>query len=258
MGQVRRARYLFSGMLTCGVCGGGMSVISATHVGCSASRNKGTCNNRKTIARREIEDRVLGALGHRLMDPELFTVFCEAFTEEMNRLRRQTGNQREIFEKELAKIDRDLERLVQALIDGVPAAAVKAKMETLEARKIEIAAKLQDAPEQKPVLHPAMAGIYREKVERLSESLNGPDLRTEATELLRGLVETITLTPEDHGYAILLKGDLAGILTLAAGAENTAQAAPRGATTASSQISLVAGARYLLCRTHPVDATFVF
>ena len=94
-GQVRRARYLFSGMLTCGVCGGGMSVISATHVGCSAARNKGTCTNRKTIARREIEGRVLGALGHRLMDPDLFAVFCEAFTEEMNRLRREAGDERE-------------------------------------------------------------------------------------------------------------------------------------------------------------------
>ncbi|MEL7471576.1 MAG: recombinase family protein [Pseudomonadota bacterium] len=197
MGRVRRARYLFSGMPTCGVCGGGMSVILATHVGCSAARNKGTCANRKTIARREIEDRVLGALEHRLMDPKLFTVFCEAFTDEMNRLRRATGDQRETHEKELAKIDRDLERLVQALMDGIPAAAVKAKMETLEARKAEIETNLKSAPEHKPALHPAMAEIYRTKVERLSVSLSAPDLRAEAVEILRGLVETITLTPEE-------------------------------------------------------------
>ena len=86
MGQARRARYLFSGLLTCGECGGGMSVISSTHVGCSAARNKGTCSNRRTIARTEIERRVLGALGQRLMDPELFAVFCDEFTAEMNRL----------------------------------------------------------------------------------------------------------------------------------------------------------------------------
>ena len=119
--------------------------------------------------------------------------------------------------------------------------AVKAKMETLEARKIEIAAKLQDAPEQKPALHPAMAEIYRAKVERLSQSLNGPDLQTEAVEILRGLVETITMTPEEDGYAILLKGDLAGILTLAAGTGNTARTAGGGAQSPSSQVSLVAG-----------------
>ena len=249
MGQVRRARYLFSGMLTCGDCGGGMSVISATHVGCSAARNKGTCANRKTIARREIEDRVLGALGHQLMDPDLFAVFCEAFTEEMNRLRREAGDQRETLTRELSKIERDLERLVQALIDGVPAAAVKTKMETLETRKAEIETRLEYAPEQKPALHPAMAEIYRAKVERLSQSLNAPDLRAEAVEILRGLVETITLTPEDDGYGILLKGDLAGILTLAAGTGNAARTAAGGAQSPSSQVSLVAGAGFTQERT---------
>lgn len=103
MGTVRRARYIFSGLLTCGNCGGGMSVISATHVGCSAARNKGTCTNRKTIARTEIETRVLGALGQRLMDPELFGVFCEEFTAEMNRLQQTVTDQRDAQQQALAK-----------------------------------------------------------------------------------------------------------------------------------------------------------
>ena len=72
-----------------------------------------------------------------------------------------------------------------------------------------------------------MAEIYRAKVEHLSESLNAPDLRAEAVEILRGLVETITLTPEEDGYAILLKGDLAGILTLASSAGSTARTCRR-------------------------------
>ena len=89
LSRAKRPRYLFSGLLTCGGCGGGMSMISATHIGCSAARNKGTCENRRTIARAELEGRVLGALPTRLMDPELFAVFCEEFTAETNRLRRR-------------------------------------------------------------------------------------------------------------------------------------------------------------------------
>jgi hypothetical protein len=91
MGGARRPRYLLSGLLQCGVCGGGMSVISASHVGCSTARNKGTCANRKTIARADLERRILGALSGRLMDPELFEVFCEEFTAETNRLRAAAG-----------------------------------------------------------------------------------------------------------------------------------------------------------------------
>ena len=60
--------------------------------------------------------------------------------------------------RELSKIERDLEKLVQALIDGIPTMAVKAKMETLEARKAELETRLEHAPEQKPALHTGHGG----------------------------------------------------------------------------------------------------
>lgn len=103
MGKARRARYLMSGLLKCGQCGGGMSVISQTHIGCSTARNKGTCPNRKSIARAKVEDRVLGALSHQLMDPELFKIFCEEFIAETNRLRSTSQTSRGTKEADLAK-----------------------------------------------------------------------------------------------------------------------------------------------------------
>jgi site-specific DNA recombinase len=66
----RRARYLLSGLARCGLCGGGFSMISATHLGCSTARNKGSCSSRTAIKRTELEARVLGALKSKLMDPE--------------------------------------------------------------------------------------------------------------------------------------------------------------------------------------------
>ena len=38
----RRPRYLFSGLMRCGVCGGGFAKISSAHFGYSTARNKGT------------------------------------------------------------------------------------------------------------------------------------------------------------------------------------------------------------------------
>ncbi len=45
----RRPRYLFSGLMKCGACGGGYFKISANLFGCSTARNKGTCDNRLNI-----------------------------------------------------------------------------------------------------------------------------------------------------------------------------------------------------------------
>ena len=51
----RRPRYLFSGLMRCGVCGGGFAKISLHHFGCSTARNKGTCTNLLTIRRDVLE-----------------------------------------------------------------------------------------------------------------------------------------------------------------------------------------------------------
>ena len=52
-----RPRYLFSGLMRCGQCGGEFSKISAEHFGCSTARNKGptACVNRLTIRRDSLE-----------------------------------------------------------------------------------------------------------------------------------------------------------------------------------------------------------
>jgi site-specific DNA recombinase len=63
-----------------------------------------------------------------------------------------------------------------------------------------------------------MGERYRKQVRGLIESLNEPDRRTEAAELIRTLVDRIVFSPEEGSpkWATLdLHGDLAGILSLA-------------------------------------------
>jgi hypothetical protein len=49
--------------------------------------------------------------------------------------------------------------------------------------------KADDAPP--PLLHPEMAGLYRQKVTALAQALEHPETRTEASEALRGLIDAI-------------------------------------------------------------------
>ncbi len=92
----RRPTYLLSGLLRCGVCGGGVSVISATHVGCSAARNKGeaVCGYRRTVKRDLVEGTVLDALRTRLMAPEVYAAFVRGFTAEWNAEQRGAPSRR--------------------------------------------------------------------------------------------------------------------------------------------------------------------
>jgi len=85
-------------------------------------------------------------------------------------------------------------------------------------------------------LHPSLAEVYRQKVENLHEALNEETPRTEAVEILRGLIDEIQLSPRNGQLDIYLVGNLAQILDLCAKKHP-------GAKDTGVQTSLLAGAR---------------
>jgi hypothetical protein len=105
----RRPKYLFSSLTKCAFCGGGYSAISSALIGCSTARNKGTCDNRVNIRRDELETRVLNALRNRMLDPAIFAEFCDAYTQETNRLRMES---RANIDAAQAEIERSVARKV--------------------------------------------------------------------------------------------------------------------------------------------------
>ncbi|MHC4433960.1 MAG: recombinase family protein, partial [Planctomycetota bacterium] len=235
----RRPRYLLSGLIKCGHCGGGYSVISQTHLGCSTARNKGTCINLRAIKRETLEEHVLGGLRHHLMDPELAKVFAEEYSRHLNTLRKTKNASIERDRAELAKIVGEQEKLVDAICDGVPAVRLKDRMIVLEQRQQELERKLATATEEPVLIHPNMGKVYRAQVEHLATALNSDGTRTEAADILRGLIERIVLTPDlvTGTPQISLEGNLAGILSLSQATKNAAPVSQDDV----SQIKLVAG-----------------
>ena len=61
-----------------------------------------------------------------------------------------------------------------------------------------------------------MAEIYRQRIGVLDENLQNEDGRAEAEEVLRTLINQVTLGPTEAELAIVLRGDLAAILRFAA------------------------------------------
>lgn len=216
----RRPRYLLSGLIKCGACGGGVVNINAHRVGCASARNKGTCDNTRTLKREDVEAVILDGLKGHLMEPDLFAVFCEEYTSHLNRLRMNHNAALHGMEARLAKIDRELEKLVTAICEGIPAAKVKDKMWALENEKADLDAKVAGTSEEPVLIHPNMADVYRKQVTALHEALNDDMRRAEAVEIIRTLVDEIVLTPAviegKETLAIDLHGHLAGILSLGA------------------------------------------
>ncbi|WP_336718083.1 recombinase family protein [Asaia bogorensis] len=245
LNSLKRPRHLFTAMTRCGCCGSGFSMISKTLLGCSTARNKGTCDNRMTIRRDVLEKSVLNGLRTHLMDPALFKEFCDEFTREVNRVRMERGADLASMRAELPRVDRELDKAIQAILDGVPGVKLKDKIGRLEARKEELTALLADAPQPPPLLHPNMAVIYRERIEALYENLQKEDASLEAVERLRALVSRIKLIPQDDELAIFLEGDLAAILNFSSNKKSAAVHPDHGVLQSFiKQDTLVAGAGF--------------
>lgn len=92
-----------------------------------------------------------------------------------------------------------------------------------------------------------MAEFYHRQLARLHDMLHSEldEKRQEAAEVIRSLIEAIILTPSDTGLQIDVRGDLAGILTVASGGQTKTPARfGTGVRDAlASQVQMVAGAR---------------
>ena len=212
---------LLSGLLTCGCCGGGYTIIGADRYGCAAVRSKGTCSNRKTITKTAIEARVLGGLRERMLAPELVVEFVEEFAAECARLNRDRASEETKLHKERGAVERSLNGIMGAIEGGAWNEILRVRLTELETRRMQIDAELATAVVPAPVtLHPNAAGLYAARVGELEAALNDPDLIVEATRTIKSLVQQIVLTPNGasaNGLAVELHGDLALILSLASG-----------------------------------------
>ena len=245
--RARRARYLLSGLLQCGCCGSGYIMISDSRYGCAAARNSGTCTNRKTIRRVDVEARVLAGLKDNLLHPDMIAEFIAEFQREVQAQRLASLSARATAEQELAKVTKEIDNVITAITQGMFHASMKARMDTLEADKARLTAQLSDIPEPEPVIvHPGLADAYARKVADLATALNTADAREEASDILRGLFEKIVLTPDagvPNGHSIELFGELGAILALCTEAE-LANGKARTVGAGSRQVTMVAGAGF--------------
>ncbi|GGB13394.1 resolvase [Brucella endophytica] len=175
----RRPKHLFTGLIKCGCCGGGYSMISKDMLGCTNARSKGTCNNRLNIRRDTLEAAVLSGLEKHLMEPELFREFCEEFTREVNKARMDARVSIEAGEAEIKKIDRELEKILDLYLkDALSVDMVKERGAKLESRKQELKAFLDGAEKPPALLHPNMAKIYHEEIAALRLQLGNEETWT--------------------------------------------------------------------------------
>jgi DNA invertase Pin-like site-specific DNA recombinase len=228
LSRLRRPTHLLTGLIVCGVCGGKFGTIMPNRYGCLNHHRRSICSNNRTIRRDRLEERALAGLKEKLVSPQNVRAAVEAYAAYINELNRERLVQAETDKAALAKIEKGIAGMIAAIEDGLYQPAMKARMTELERQKAEIAARLAQAPQPVPAIHPNMADAYRRKVERLVETLDHPEIRHEAASALRSIIARIVLTPGEKRGQIhaSLHGELPAILDFASDNGHSAPVPP--------------------------------
>ena len=215
--QQRKSKYLLSGLLKCGHCGGGLSVKDRDHgrvrIHCSAMRESGSCSNRKTFYMDAIEKAVLAGLQQHLKAPHLLKEYAEAYQEERERLAGDKRVRRAKLETQLGVIRRSTERLwADYEAERVTMDVAGPKLTELHEQKTAIEAELSKPTEEVVVgLHPAALRQYEDQVADL-QGVFGEGLsqdNREPAEKIRNLIAHVTVIPQSDGFKLELQGRLA-------------------------------------------------
>jgi site-specific DNA recombinase len=217
--QSRAPRRPLSGLLRCGSCGGGM-VSVGNHKGtarlqCGIHKESGSCTNSRKVNRDAIEAAVFAGLKDELANPIAIAEYIKVYNEERRRLAREAGDQMSKLTRRNAEVSRELDRLIDAVTQGVDLATLVPRIKALEAERSDIAGKLQCVGAIDGVtLHPGAIGQYHTDVERLASLAAEHSDFAESVELIeavRRLVAGVIVRAEPHGrgFSVEVQGRLA-------------------------------------------------
>jgi site-specific DNA recombinase len=219
----RAAVGLFSGLFKCGICSSSYTAKGSGRLQCAGFANRGPsfCSNRRSVARRAVEQRVLEGLRTRLLRPEAVLAYVRAFHEAWAIQRAQDTSRELVLEKKVAEIRRRLARLIEAIEIGASTPDTIDRIKQLagerEAAEVDLIKIRAEAPPAE--LHPGAIEIYRRTIEDLQARLTDRDDSAEGRSLIttaRGLIEKVEIVPtgDDNGDPVdlILHGKLAPYL----------------------------------------------
>jgi site-specific DNA recombinase len=170
----RKAKFLLSGLIKCGCCGGGMSMKDRDHgrvrIHCTTMREAGVCSNRKIFYMDEVEQIVLGGLQKHLKAPHLLREFAEAYQQERQRLASKRMKRRSQIENELAQLQRSIDRVWDDYLrERIPGDMAGPKLNELKSQKEALETERAEQPAEEKIvgLHPAALQHYEKYVSDL-------------------------------------------------------------------------------------------
>ncbi len=219
--------YLFSGQMTCGLCGGKFAVIvggqpSKVRYGCKNHRFRNTCANNVTILQNRLEPQLISAISRNLLDPRLAPQRLRDFSDQLRaaieleeKLAAEAVSNGPSLTAERADLEKQAVRLADAIGQHGYSSVLSAQLSKVESRIGEIDRLLSARPAPKlPIFtDEQIAEFLRQECKDFCDALTGdPEF---ARQEIQKRIKSLVLTPKDapEGPVLEVSGDVALLRT---------------------------------------------
>ncbi len=241
-----RAKYLLSQLITCDCCGAGYTVVSQDRYGCYGRKTRGLrhCDNRKTISRHRLEQRVLDRVRTGLMTKDFEKVFATEVEKILKAANQEEPDQKAALEREIKRVHAAIEKLLDRMEADDSSNALSERLKARELEAARLTDQLRSLTSKEVVTIPSvdeLRKVYEGIVLQMESLLMHADYTIEANEILKTLISDVRVRPDENardGLAVEIRGDLPRYLT-----EKKQKSLPKEALLHLNQISVVAGAR---------------
>ncbi|MBZ9699526.1 MULTISPECIES: recombinase family protein [unclassified Mesorhizobium] len=218
-----RAKRPLSGLLKCGCCGGGMTIIGSDRSGrriqCSTYRESRSCTNAARYYVEKLERLVVDSLRHQLASPELISEYVAAYRDERRKIEGEARRGRAQAQTKLAGVEDRIRRLISMVGKGlVSEDEVAAEIGPLRIEKTRWQGVLDAAGDDTNVveLHPPAIEKFRANLEELAVLIADKNslLDIDVTGTFHQLVESVIVNPRKAGeeYEVTIRGHLSSLL----------------------------------------------
>ena len=238
----RRRKYLLSGLMSCGQCGGNLTVAGsgkARRYYCANAKEKGAsvCTGMRGLKEADAATSILSGLKTGLMQDEAYADFRDRFLARTKAQEEERGKMLKLHNQNIRQLENKIANIVRSVEDGDAPTSLKKRLKELET-DLEAACIKREAITPEPItLPPDLPAFYRAHIEDLIGTLSDEDVAGRASDELHGWIDTVVVDwdAEAKVHRLELRGELLKMLNA------TRLAGDAGLAECESSLNLVAG-----------------
>jgi DNA invertase Pin-like site-specific DNA recombinase len=194
-------KYLFSGLLECGCCGGNFIIVNRTSYGCARHKDRGTsvCTNKLLVRRTIVEDRLLTGIKQEMLNDANYRTFEQHVRQLLDQTRPDTGQAKRAIKDAEKEINNIMDAIRQGIITPSTRQALEESEQKLQQAKDQMAALQAYQPTQ---MLPRLRETYQRLVSELENIHDIPAARRAISEI----TGKIKLIPGEKGLTAEIQG----------------------------------------------------